>query len=311
MGCGRQRVHRLPGVLGAAGVGPRPSRGGRGADEGRRGRDQLRRAGGGGGRTGPAHLRSAALRRVGAVGELRHRGLHERHTLGPRLHWPQQDHQVRWLLPRPRRRPAGQGRVRGADPRHPHQRRCARVLRLGNPSGRLQRYGLCGAVFRVLPRRPSRHHRRASGGQHGGRAPGRGVLGRAAAGDQRQRGAAHLRRGHHWLPCRPPRRSGPLRHHPRHHHDGQDHRRRPARGRLRRKARRHGAGGALGRHVPSGHPVRQSAGRQRRYRHPPRATGAWRLRADRPDGPTAERRAGRERFSGWKSPPSSTASVRC
>ncbi len=46
----------------------------------------------------------------------RHRGDHERHPAGPRLHRSRQDRQIRRLLPRPRRLPAGQGRLRRPDP---------------------------------------------------------------------------------------------------------------------------------------------------------------------------------------------------
>jgi glutamate-1-semialdehyde 2,1-aminomutase len=46
-----------------------------------------------------------------------------------RLHRARQNHQVRRLLSRPRRWPLGQSRLRCVDPRHPHQRRCSRVLR--------------------------------------------------------------------------------------------------------------------------------------------------------------------------------------
>ena len=53
-----------------------------------------------------ADHRRRAVDRDGPHGQLRHRGVDERHPPGPRLHRPRRDRQVRRLLPRPRRQPA-------------------------------------------------------------------------------------------------------------------------------------------------------------------------------------------------------------
>ena len=78
------------------------------------GRRGLRRTHCGGNRHGAQDLRAGALHRDGAHGELRHRSHHERHPPGPRLYRTRQDRQVRGLLSRPCRFPAGQGRLRRA-----------------------------------------------------------------------------------------------------------------------------------------------------------------------------------------------------
>ena len=62
---------------------------------------------------------------AGAPGQLGHRGGDERAAPGARRHRPQRDRQVRGLLPRPRRRAAGQGRLGPRDLRPPDQRRRA------------------------------------------------------------------------------------------------------------------------------------------------------------------------------------------
>ncbi len=79
---------------------------------GSRQRRLLRRADRAGDRTGGNGLRRLSEYRDGAHGLLRDRSDHERHPPGPRLHRPRQNPQVRRLLPRPRRLPAGQGRLR-------------------------------------------------------------------------------------------------------------------------------------------------------------------------------------------------------
>ena len=73
---------------------------------------QLRRLHGRRGRSGRAHRRLFPGHREVALRQLRHRGHDERDPVGPRRHRAQDYHQVRGLLPRPRRRPAGQGRLR-------------------------------------------------------------------------------------------------------------------------------------------------------------------------------------------------------
>ena len=71
-------------------------------------------------------VRTRALDGDGAPGELGHRGGDERDPAGARRHRPQQAHQVRGLLSRPRRRAAGEGRLRPGDLR---QSRPARACR--------------------------------------------------------------------------------------------------------------------------------------------------------------------------------------
>ena len=75
---------------------------------------------------GRTAVQAGAEHGAGAPGELRHRGHHERHPPGARLHRPRQDRQVRRLLPRPRRQPAGEGRLRRADLRQPQFRPACR-----------------------------------------------------------------------------------------------------------------------------------------------------------------------------------------
>ena len=69
-----------------------------------------------------------------------------------------------------------------------------------------------------------------------------------------------FRRSDHRVPCRSTRCARALRRYTGHYHDGQDHRRRTARGSLRRQAGDHGAGGSPGRYVPGGNALRQPAG---------------------------------------------------
>ena len=74
---------------------------------------------------------------------------------------------------------------------------------------------------------------------------------RPAASCARKHGVrADLRRGHHRLPRGLGRRAGALRRPARPDHARQDHRRRPARGRLRRPPRDHGDGGPARVHLP-------------------------------------------------------------
>ena len=56
--------------------------------------------------------------RAGPAGQQRHRSHHVGAPAGPRRHRSRQDHQVRRLLPRPRRRPARRGRLRGGHLSH-------------------------------------------------------------------------------------------------------------------------------------------------------------------------------------------------
>ena len=65
----------------------------------------------------PSSSRAGAVGRDRADGQLRHGGDDERAAAGARLHGAEQDRQVRRLLPRPRRQPAHQGRLRRGDAR--------------------------------------------------------------------------------------------------------------------------------------------------------------------------------------------------
>ncbi len=82
-----------------------------------------------------AELICAMLPSVETVpGEFRHRGHHERDPAGPRLHRPRRDREVRRLLPRPRRQPAGEGRLRPADLRQSAPRAACRRTSPSTPS---------------------------------------------------------------------------------------------------------------------------------------------------------------------------------
>ena len=129
LGRRRQRLHRLPRLLGPADRRPRPPWRGRRDSGGRSTRHQLRRpvrGRAGAGQTGQA---SVPEHRPGALRQLRHRGDHERAAPRARLHRPRHDPQVRRRLPRPRRRPAGPGRLGPADLRPTRLARRARNSR--------------------------------------------------------------------------------------------------------------------------------------------------------------------------------------
>ena len=210
-GCRRQPLRRPRRLVGPDD--PRPCRSRRADDpQGDRGaRHQLRGADRARDR---ARLRGQgrdALDRARALRQLGHRG---RDVGGPpraRRHRPQQDPQVRRLLPRPRRRPARRGRLGARDARHPRlARRAARDDRR-HPDGALQRSGERARGDRALGRRARVHHRRARAREHGLR-PARARLPRGPArGVRRLRRAAGVRRGHDRLPRRTRRRAGALR----------------------------------------------------------------------------------------------------
>ncbi len=81
------------------------------------GRHHLRRPDRGRGPAGRGHLRPRRGVRAGPPGVVGHRGGHERRPAGPGLHRPRPGGEVRRLLPRPLRRPAGRRRERGGHPR--------------------------------------------------------------------------------------------------------------------------------------------------------------------------------------------------
>lgn len=114
-GRGRQALRGLCRLLGPDDPRPQPSGRARRGAPATRPRPVLwraDRAGSGNGRPGLLH---GAVDGDGAHGQLRHRGDHERHPPGPRLHRARQHHQVRRLLPRSLRQPAGEGRLRRPD----------------------------------------------------------------------------------------------------------------------------------------------------------------------------------------------------
>ena len=124
--------------------------------------------------------------RKAALRQLRHRGDHVGHPRRPRLHRSQVHRQVRGLLSRPRRRPAGQGRLGSRDLRHPRLRRRARRDRPLHPRAALQRCRRRRGRLRRAQGRDRLRHRRAGRRQHGLR-PARARLSRGAAQDHRRR----------------------------------------------------------------------------------------------------------------------------
>ena len=166
----RQRIHRLRGILGAAAAGAPASGDPGSAREGAGHRHQLRRADGGGGRTGGRHLRSRAFDRDGAPGEFRHRGDHVGDTRGARLHRPRPHRQIRRLLSRPRRFAAGEGRLGPGDAGHRGHAGRSQGIRRYHDRPALQ---FAGGVGRGFPRARRAHRggdRGAGSGQHGLRA---------------------------------------------------------------------------------------------------------------------------------------------
>ena len=96
--------------------------------------------------------------RAGAPGQLRHRGDDARGPAGPRLHRPAAGREVRRLLPRPRRRAAGRGRL---GRRHPRPARHARASPPARPRDTIVLpYNDVAAVEAVFAERGSRDRRR-------------------------------------------------------------------------------------------------------------------------------------------------------
>ncbi|CAA9479791.1 MAG: Glutamate-1-semialdehyde 2,1-aminomutase, partial [uncultured Solirubrobacteraceae bacterium] len=248
----RQHLRRLRLLLGTADPRARASRRARG--DHRRGLEghHLRRGHRRRGRAGRARHAADALRRHAPDDLVGHRGVDERHPAGARGDRPRQAAEVRRRLPRPRRRPAGRRRLRAGHAGHPGVAGRAGERRRQHRRGGLER-SRRGAQ-RLRAPRVRGHPRRALSGQHGAGSPALRVPGAAARARHRDRGAPDLRRGHLGLPHRPRRSPGADRRAARPHGDGQGHRRRPARRRLRRTGRadepdRPGRAGLPGRHA--------------------------------------------------------------
>ena len=79
--------------------------------------------------------------RAGPVRLLRHRGDDVGDPAGPRLHRPRRGREVRRLLPRPRRRAAGLGRLRAGHLRAARHPRRTRLVDRADPGAALQRPG--------------------------------------------------------------------------------------------------------------------------------------------------------------------------
>ena len=139
--------------------------------------------------------------RAGAAGLQRHRGDDERHPPGPRLHRPLARREVRRLLPRPRRLPAGRRPARAS-------RRSPCPTRPGCPRRWRPRRSCCRST--TSPRwRPAFAERgaeiaavitEASPGNMGVVPPAPGLHRGPAPDHRRPRRAAHLRRGDDRLP---------------------------------------------------------------------------------------------------------------
>ncbi len=134
-------LHRLRLHLGPVDPRPRASGGHRGGESRGRSRHELRHSESAGSRTRAQNLRMGAVGRKSAHDQQRHRGDHDRHPPRARLHRPGQDHQVRGLLPRPRRFASGQGRLGRAHARPARQRRHSRRARRAHHRPALQRRG--------------------------------------------------------------------------------------------------------------------------------------------------------------------------
>ena len=179
---------------------------------GRPGRYVLRHPDRGRGPPGRGGLRPGPVGREAPPRVLRDRGHHDRRPSGPRRHRSRSHPQVRRLLPRPRRRPAGFGRQW---PGHPRSPRVGRGPRRGGGRHRgrpLQRRS--GPRRGVRPPRPAvgGGDRRGSGGQHGARPAGPRLPRRAPESVHGDRSPADRGRGHHRVPPRRRRSPGPLRH---------------------------------------------------------------------------------------------------
>ena len=217
---------------------------GAGAGDQRRGaaRHQLRRAVAARARARRARADADAVDRARPVRQLGHRSGDERDPRRARVHAPRQDHQVRRLLSRARRRVPREGRIGRADARHSDQPR--------RPGAGGRRH-----AARAL-QRPARRSTRCStsttasiaaiivepiAGNIGVVPPADGFLAGLRERCTRARHPADLRRGHLGLPRVGGRRAGDLRRAAGPDVPRQDHRRRAAGRRLRRPRGDHGA----------------------------------------------------------------------
>ncbi len=162
--------------------------------------------------------------------------------------------------------------------------------------GPLERRG--GGAGGVRRARAGGGHLRALPGQHGPRPAGLRLPRAAARAGDRARGAADLRRGDLGLPDRARRRAGADRRLAGPDRDGQDPRRRAARGRVRRLDGADGADRPGRRRLPGRHAEREPA---RRRRGPGDARAA--RRGGLPRAVVHHRRAGRRAGRGRRRPP--------
>ena len=184
------------------------------------------------------------------------------------VHRPPQDPQVRRLLPRPRRRPAGRGRLRRRDARHPRLARRARGHGRRHAGGAVQRPGRGRAACR-------RARRATWPPSSSSRWPATWAAWRRARASWRRCASSRDARGALLIfdevmtgfRLAPGGAQAALRRHARPHLPGQDHRRRPARrARTAGRADDHGPRRARRARLPGGHAVRQPAGHGRRVR---------------------------------------------
>ena len=204
---------------------------------------------------------------------------------------PQQDRQIRGLLPRPRRQPAGEGGLGRADLRPAVVGRRAAGDRQRDARAAVQR-----------PRRGRGRVRAPTAsdiaciivepivGNMNLIMPRAGVPARPARDLRPARRRADLRRGDDGLSRASARRAGPVRHHAGPDDARQGDRRRHAGGRVRRQARDHGKDRAARPGLPGRNAVGQSGGRGGGPRDAARNRGARVLRPAGGDDAIAHRR---------------------
>ena len=152
VGRGGQGLHRLRGLVGAGHCWSLAPRGAEGRAGGRGRWPVVRRAQCARDRAGAENLRHVPARRAGALHQFRH-GIHDvGPAAGAGLHGPQPHHQVRGLLPRHGRQPAGEGGQRCAGFRQPQLGRRARGRGQAHAHRPLQRSGQRSPPVRAVPR---------------------------------------------------------------------------------------------------------------------------------------------------------------